>query len=440
MQRTFRIVCEILIACVTAAACAPLEASPPLQTESLAVQLLYPNGTSTIEMGQVLKCIAEVKDQEGHLVSGATVQVSIKDPSGKLQASLPAREGSSTVYRMEGWLIPHQVEAGQWTLSAEAETDTARGNASTAFHVQDSVSETLLGKYGFWIEAPALRGIVPSLVKEQGNAENGVIIWGGLVPLQHIFAESWLEVQWRKGDFALTDGGQVRKFMLGTLGNLGFSPLRQIGAAERTKFKAWDAWQVKVRGQYSRYDGQWMIFYAPEVDKTYAIGTTVVLAPEGIDPHATLRDSFEVHPEIGAAGTAPEPLAQLLPAPELTSPELGTRVIGTGEPIVLAWQPVRELAEDEYYRVAVDFDYGETNSRSEYATRMTELELPASLYNEPNCGVFNWQVMVMKTGTGAEGRSKDKALSYNSLYWYVEWLHPLGEPLPFTPRCPNPQT
>ena len=85
----------------------------------------------------------------------------------------------------------------------------------------------------------------------------------------------------------------MRGFMLDTLGDLGFTPVRDLGPFGQVKFKDWDAWQVKARGLYLRYDEQWMVFYVPEVDKTYAIGTTVVLPPAGMDaPGAPEKVNF----------------------------------------------------------------------------------------------------------------------------------------------------
>ena len=326
-------------------ACAPARAKV-IQTDTLLVSVLYPKAPNSTIMGQTIKSIVKVQDQQGNRVREARVTLAVLDPSGKLTGRLPATVGAGDLYRTSSWTIPHKLEAGMWTIRVEAETASERGTTSATFRVNNSTSEELLGKYGFWIEAPTLRGITPYLVKQQGDAQNGAIIWGGLLPQQHIFAENWVELQWRQGDFKLSTGDQVRSFMLGTLGDLGFTPVRELGPFERVKFKSWDAWQVRARGELSRYDEQWMIFYAPEADKTYAIGTTVVQPPPGIDAHGTLRDSFEIHPEIEASGTAPEPLAHLLPSPELTGPELGTRVMGTDQPIVLSWKPLKDLTAE----------------------------------------------------------------------------------------------
>jgi hypothetical protein len=108
---------------------------------------------------------------------------------------------------------------------------------------------------------------------------------------------------------------------------------------------------------------------------------------------------------------------------------------------VLTWAPVKELAVNEYYRVKIDFDYKETNTSRYYATWETKLTLPEGLYATPNCGVFNWQVMLMRqTGVGEDGQPIGEPISYDSLRWYVEWLYPLDAQAPFERFCPNPQT
>jgi hypothetical protein len=130
-------------------------------------------------------------------------------------------------------------------------------------------------------------------------------------------------------------------------------------------------------------------------------------------------------------------LPHLLPPPELLAPALGSRFLGNDGPVVLTWQPGEDLAEDEYFQVKIDYNYDETNTSKYFEIRESELVLPPGLYDTPNCGVFNWQVTRMRRRDAA---GDGEAISYNSLYWYVEWRHPPGAALPFEPRCPNPQT
>ena len=412
-----------------------LPASPDLK-----IQVLYPIETTEVEMGQSVKSIVKVLDSQGNVVENAQVSVSFSDANDHPIGSTPAIFGKGDVYRTDAWVVHHKTQAGDWTLTVEAKADGHEGTNTVSFHVKDSISETLLGKYGFWVEAPALNGIVPYLAKEQGDAQNGVIIWGGVKTAIHIFPESWLEVEWREGNFNLATAKDAGKFMSGTLGNPGVYWSRSMEAFQKTKFKNWDAWKVKVRGQFRRYDGQWIIFYVPEVNKTYALGTTVVLPPTGIEAFTVLTEGFEVHPEIHANGIAPQPLPDLLPPVELAAPELGTLIHGANQPIILKWEPAKKLTEDEYYLVNVDYNYGEANPAMSYTTRATQFALPEDLYRIPNCSVFNWQVTLMQqTGIDKDGQPKGKPISYHSLYWYILWRYPPGENAPFDPRCPNEQ-
>jgi hypothetical protein len=406
----------------------------------LTINLLYPLSTTEIEMGQSLKGIIRVTDAQGSAVGDAQVTLSLTDPHGQLVANMPAMFGGGDVYRTDSLKIPHKVEDGDWTLVVDAKVGVYEGTITQAIHIRNSINEMLMNKYGFWIDSPTLRGIVPSLVKERGDAHNGLITLGGILPAQHIFPENWVEVQWRESDLKLLTADDVGVFMLNTLGNPGFYPMRDLESFERTTFKNWNAWLVNSRSQLSRYDEQWMVFYAPEVDKTFAIGTIAVLPPTGSDAHGILRDGFEVHPKIDANGSAPVPLEDLLPPVELISPELGARYIGANQPITLKWKAAKELADDEYYLLRVDYNYDEGNSIVNYTTRATQFTLPVSLYDTPNCGVFNWQVTLMKqTGMGVDGQPAGKPLSYRSLYWFVQWLYPTGAEALFNPLCPNEQ-
>jgi hypothetical protein len=364
----------------------------------------------------------------------------VHDSSGKQIAEIPTVFGSGDVYRSRPWTVPHRTLEGGWSISVAARTDHAEGSGTGSFQVAQSTSEILLSKYGFWIAAPTLRDIVPQLVAERGDAHRGLIRWGGQIPAQHILPENWIEIHWLEGEYKLDSPAAVRHFMLAEVGDLGFTPVRALGPFESTRFKQWAAWQVGARGRRSVDQMEWMIFYAPEVNKTFVIGTTVVSPPSGIDPHAALRGSFDVDPAIQASGVAPEPLLKLLPAPELISPTLGARFLGTAQPIVLRWQAVQELAQDEYYAVLVEYDYSETTNDVTLTTRQTQITLPETLYRTPNCGVFNWQVTLMRqTGVDEAGQPTGVPIGYNSLYWYVQWLYPPGESPTFSPKCPNPQ-
>ena len=317
---------------------------------------------------------------------------------------------------------------------------TATGETSGNLQVEQSTSERLMTDYGFWLDAPSLRGIVSSIFVEEGDAQNGFLRWGGYIPAQHVLPENWVDILWRSGDFHLDSPKAVEQFMFSQLGDLAPYPTRAIGPFEQVKFKNWDAWKVEGRGQYQQMHQEWMIFYVPEVNKTYSLGTLVILPPTGINAFAALRKSFEVYPDLHANGVAPEALPKLLPMPQLITPTLGAHFDGNQEPIVLKWRSLKELAQDEYYRVDVQFNYDEASPLYTYATRQTQFTVPKKLYSIPNCHIFNWQVTLMrKTGEDKDGQPVGVALSYSSLYEYFEWDYPVGQKEPFTVMCPNAQ-
>ncbi len=420
----------------------PTHMPTPLPTTMslLTVNLLYPKTDTEIEMGRSVAFIVQVTDAQGNAVRDGQVTIALHDSTGKHVADIPATFGSGDVYRSKAWTVSHRTPDGTWRVSIAARSDRAEGDGAGSFKVTQSTSEILLSKYGFWIEAPTLRSIMPQLAAERGDAHSGLIRWGGTIPAQHIFPENWVEIHWLEGDYKLDSPEAVRRFMLADVGDVGFTPVRDLGPFEPARFKQWVAWHVGARGRRAADQMEWMIFYAPEVNKTFAIGTTVVLPPSGKDAHAALRASFEVDPAIQANGVAPEPLPQLLPAPELISPTLGARFLGIAQPIVLTWQPVKELARDEYYEVLVQYDYDEATNGVKFTTRQTQITLPETLYRTPNCGVFNWQVTLMRqTGVDEAGQPVGVSISYGSLYWYVQWLYPPGEKAAFLPTCPNPQ-
>jgi hypothetical protein len=309
------------------------------------------------------------------------------------------------------------------------------------FEVRESKSETMLGRYGIWIEPPSFQGMTTDVFAERGDGENGMFLVGGQRPAQHVFPEEWIEIHWRRGDYRLEDSAAARRFMLEAIGDFGFSPTRELREFHEFAFKEWSGWRAAARGELSHSQIEWVVFYAPEMDRTYAIGTTVVLPPTGADRHLLLRASFEVHPEVHPSYTSAQALPRLQPGPELIGPPSGAVFRGREEPVVLRWAPVTTLADDEYYQVEIDYDYREANFLLRLTTRSTEVSLPATLYQTPNGHVFNWQVTRMEqTGTTADGAPTGVARSYPSFYAYFEWTYPQAETQPFPPLCPNPQT
>lgn len=414
----------------------PSDSPRPSATPSpLTIEVLYPNPDTILEMGQDLRAIVRLAADDGTPLGAARVTARVLDPAGQAGFVGGAKGDGSGVYRTPRWTIPHRSLAGSWNIEFTAEADGRAGAVVAPFRVGPSTSEELLARYGFWIDPPTLGGIDPVLSGEFGDAQAGRVLWGGVKPAVHILPAAWIEIQWRQGRRPLNDEQDVLRFFREDLGHFGFTPIRSIGPVTQAAFKGWPAWHVAGRGEFRHDQVEWVVFYSPEVDRTFAIGTTVVLPPAGLDAPAMLRDSFAVFPEVEARGVAPMPLPDLLPAPELTGPPMAAEFRGP-IPIVLSWNWVRPLEDDESFQVRVDFNDGEANPQRVYTTRENQLTLPVSLYQTPNCEVFNWQVRVIRDDSSGEGV---QAVSDDSLYAYLLWSYPPDAVRPFLLHCPNAQ-
>ncbi|MEZ4769095.1 MAG: hypothetical protein R2844_11815 [Caldilineales bacterium] len=154
------------------------------------------------------------------------------------RSRLAAAGDAQGTYRSDAWNVAHRLPQGDWQVTVEASTDSAVGQTAGRFPVVNSTSETLLAKYGFWLDPPSLRGIQPTIGAEQGDAQNGRLSWGGVMPALHILPANWVELAWRAGDYNLDSPEAVRRFVLEEIGVLGFAPVRAIGPFERTTFQA----------------------------------------------------------------------------------------------------------------------------------------------------------------------------------------------------------
>jgi hypothetical protein len=412
---------------------APATTQEPFPISALNVTFIYPALDSELEMGTSTRLTVQILDAHGEAVVDASARLTVFDPERKVVARLPAFHGSMGIYRTDSWTLPHRVPGGTWRILGDSEARRVEGRCSSSFTVTESTSEILLADYGFWLAAPQLINADVQVGAERGDAHNGMIRWGGAVPGMHITAANYVEVHWRTGRHDLESAEDARRFLLEEIGDLG--DLRTIGSGRPTQFKHWDAWELECR-TYTWEETVWVIFYAPEVDKTYAIATILRLPPRVTNPHGRLRESFAVFSHIDGTGVAPVPLPHLLPGPELVSPALAARFRGAEQPVILQWQPLKRLEEEEYYRVTVDYTYREAWPVVHFATRETQFPLPETLYHSPNCGFFNWRVRLMRqTGVTDDGQPAGEPLSHPSLYWYLWWLHPPGQE-DFPALCP----
>jgi len=166
-----RTVCCLLVFLVLLTGC-----SAP--ASNLDVTVLHPGEYSEIEMGESTRLTIKVTDAQGGAVSDAQVSITVHGPEGQAIATIPALHAGDGTYRTDYWTLPHRMLEGDWNLSVEAETDSAQGSSSGNFRVENSTSEILLAKYGFWLDAPDLFNAPSQIGVERGDARNGVIRWG----------------------------------------------------------------------------------------------------------------------------------------------------------------------------------------------------------------------------------------------------------------------
>jgi len=417
------------------------ETAPTPAPTSLSIEILYPSEGAEFVAGGPLRPTMLVTDAGGKAVDDARVHLTLRGPSGEAIAEVETVAGGQGVYRTPAWAIPQRAANGEWSVEVEAVRAGARATALRRVRVTPSISRILHDKYSFWIDPPTMKGIVSTLAAERGDAHNGMVRLGGGLPAAHILPAAWIDVQWRTGDFDLASPEAARRFLLEQIGDLGATRVRSLGDPEPFEFKTWQGWRMPARGRLRYEEVEWVLFYAPEVDRTFALGTTIVKPPGGIDAPEVLRSSFEVDETWEGEGVAPEPLPNLLPGPQWTAPELGEEFIGAQAEIVLRWEPLRELEPDEYYEVKVDYAYSEGTPLLGFATREPWLRLPPDLYDQPNCRVFNGSVRLMRSaGDPRQVSPEDVPLSHPSLLTYFLWTRPEADPAPFSPLCPNEQT
>jgi len=130
-------------------------------------------------------------------------------------------------------------------------------------------------------------------------------------------------------------------------------------------------------------------------------------------------------------------LRSTYPAPALTGPADGETFGGQAQ-VVLSWQAVGELREDEYYVVELAYNhkgavwYDETPWLRETSW---ELSTHRYLHDLSSDGVYRWSVRVMRrTGADAAGRPVGEPLSPSSEMRTLVWQAP---PRP-TPAPPLP--
>ncbi len=131
--------------------------------------------------------------------------------------------------------------------------------------------------------------------------------------------------------------------------------------------------------------------------------------------------------QAGQGGAAGTPLS------------LGPVLMG-GLQILLSWEAVGTLGQDEYYSVSVRFgEQGQVSYAGDWL-QATEWRLPTWVFGRADQGRFEWDVTVRQATTVRADGSKDgPVLSPKSETWTSTWTEGGGEP-PATEPSPPPPT
>ncbi|MDH7486326.1 MAG: tetratricopeptide repeat protein [Anaerolineae bacterium] len=153
-------------------------------------------------------------------------------------------------------------------------------------------------------------------------------------------------------------------------------------------------------------------------------------------PTATPRPQATATPPVATATRSP------VPAPILRAPPDGAGFFGRTTQIVLQWDSVGSLAEDEYYVVVIFFWHGQDTWRDEHWMRETSLPVPDYLPDVATGDEYQWNVTVMRqTGRRADGMPEGPPVSPTSatarFTWTVTRAAPAESPQPPTPVPPT---
>lgn len=103
-----------------------------------------------------------------------------------------------------------------------------------------------------------------------------------------------------------------------------------------------------------------------------------------------------------------------LPAVKLLGPASGAEFGGADASVVLSWEPVGELAEDEWYSVNLRYQANNQTNYDGTWTKETSWRLPSHLFRKPDPATsgFEWDVRVMqRTGSRPDGGNQGVPVS-----------------------------
>lgn len=157
----------------------------------------------------------------------------------------------------------------------------------------------------------------------------------------------------------------------------------------------------------------------PSPTATATLTPTATSTPTRVTPTPTLE------PPTLTPLPEPTPTAEmLLAAPKLVTPEDGLDFFGKGANIWLSWEPVRPLAEDEWYAVSLRYFASGGTQYTGTWQKETRWRVSPEVFQkyDPAHPGYQWDVTVMKqTRTKPDGGRDGEAISHPSetrmFYW-----------------------
>lgn len=155
---------------------------------------------------------------------------------------------------------------------------------------------------------------------------------------------------------------------------------------------------------------------------TAAPARTVTIAPTMTPTRAPTQTPTARPPTLTPRPPTATPTPPSRPAPTLREPPDGSGFSGREAQIILRWDSVGQLAEDEYYVVVILFSHGPDIWRDEHWVKETSLQVPAYLPDISSGDRYEWNVTVMRqTGTKPNGMKEGVAVGPASASRSFTW-------------------
>ena len=139
---------------------------------------------------------------------------------------------------------------------------------------------------------------------------------------------------------------------------------------------------------------------------------------------ASLARSSTPSPTYTATLVLPTKTAESAPAPHLSGPDDGSHFQGRKTEIILSWEGIGSLGEDEWYGVSLRFWAEDRVNYSGAWVKELQWRVPKELHHspDPERPEFQWDVTVMRqTGTkpdgGRDGVSVSPVSETRVFYW-----------------------